>query len=58
MRRLIFIALAVPRALAWTHLRSGYVRGNDFGVPQNASYDYVIVGGGDRRHIHTLLFSC
>ncbi|KAH5241650.1 hypothetical protein HBI64_200620 [Parastagonospora nodorum] len=46
MRLTIFIALEITRALAWTHRRSGYVPGNDFEVPQNASFDYVIVGGG------------
>lgn len=57
MRRIIPVALTFTRALAWTHLRSGYVPGNDFGVPQNASYDYVIVEGGDSRQTHaSLLF--
>jgi hypothetical protein len=42
---LLYIIAATP-ALAWTQPRFGYVPGNDFGVPQNASYDYVIVGGG------------
>lgn len=28
------------------HPRFGYVPGNDFGIPENATYDYVVVGGG------------
>jgi choline dehydrogenase len=46
MQRSLFYALAVTPALAWTQPRFGYVPGNDYGTPQNASYDYVLVGGG------------
>lgn len=46
MHQYLLYALAVTPALAWTQPRFGYVPGNDYGVPQNASYDYVIVGGG------------
>jgi choline dehydrogenase len=46
MQRRFLHALAVAPALAWTQPRFGYVPGNDYGIPQNASYDYVIVGGG------------
>lgn len=28
------------------HARFGYVPGNDFGLHLNATYDYVVVGGG------------
>jgi choline dehydrogenase len=44
-RNLLYLLAATP-TLAWTQPRFGYVPGNDYGVPQNASYDYVIVGGG------------
>jgi choline dehydrogenase len=46
MYRTLLHALVATPALAWTQPRFGYVPGNDYGVPQNASYDYVIVGGG------------
>lgn len=46
MQGLLLYTLAATPALAWTQLRFGYVPGNEFGVPQNAAYDYVIVGGG------------
>ncbi|KAF2126306.1 GMC oxidoreductase [Dothidotthia symphoricarpi CBS 119687] len=46
MQRNLLYTLAATPALAWTQPRFGYVPGNDFGIPQNASYDYVIVGGG------------
>jgi choline dehydrogenase len=46
MQRRFLHALAVTPALAWTQPRFGYVPGNDYGIPQNASYDYVIIGGG------------
>lgn len=49
-------ALAVAPALAWTHSlgvhyggtheRFGHVPGNDFGIHKNATYDYIVVGGG------------
>jgi choline dehydrogenase len=39
-------ALVDTLALAWTEPRFGCVPGNDFGVPQNASYDYAIIGEG------------
>jgi hypothetical protein len=47
MRRNFIYSLAATPALAWTQPTFGYVPGNDFGVPQNASYDYVVVGGGE-----------
>jgi choline dehydrogenase len=46
MSRTLLHVLAATPALAWTQPRFGYVPGNDYGVPRNASYDYVIVGGG------------
>ncbi|XPS76669.1 Choline dehydrogenase [Ascochyta lentis] len=46
MQRNLLYALAAVPASAWMQPRFGYVSGNDFGIPQNASYDYVIVGGG------------
>lgn len=46
MQRTLLYALAAVPASAWTQPRFGYVPGNDFGVPQDPSYDYVIVGGG------------
>jgi choline dehydrogenase len=46
MYRTLLHALVATPALAWAQPRFGYVPGNDYGVPQNASYDYVIVGGG------------
>jgi hypothetical protein len=49
MQQYFLCALTVVPALAWTQPRFGYVPGDDFGVPQNASYDYVIVGGGGRN---------
>lgn len=47
MQRNLLFALAATPVLAWNQPRFGYVPGNDFGVPQNASYDYVVVGGGE-----------
>jgi hypothetical protein len=47
MRGNFLYSLAVTPALAWKQPSFGYVPGNDFGVPQNASYDYVVVGGGE-----------
>lgn len=46
MQRSFLYALAISPALAWNQPRFGYVPGNEFGVPQNASFDYVVVGGG------------
>jgi hypothetical protein len=47
MHRTLLHTLAAIPALAWTQPRFGYVPGNNYGVPQNASYDYVVVGGGN-----------
>ena len=44
-------ALAAAPALAWES-RFGTVPGNDYGRPGNASFDYVIVGGGKLRSAH------
>lgn len=44
-RHLLCTAIAAP-ALAWKQPRFGYVPGNNFGIPQNESYDYVVIGGG------------
>ena len=46
MRRNILYTLAVVLTPTAAQPQFGYVPGNDFGVPQNASYDYVIIGGG------------
>jgi hypothetical protein len=46
MRRFLLYAFAAAPTSAWLQPRFGYVPGNDYGVPQNASYDYVVVGGG------------
>ncbi|KAF2165044.1 GMC oxidoreductase [Zasmidium cellare ATCC 36951] len=43
---LFLYSLAITPTLAWTQPRFGSVPGNNFGLPQNASYDYVVVGGG------------
>jgi hypothetical protein len=46
MQRSFLYALVATPAFGWTQPRVGYVPGNDYGIPQNASYDYVVVGGG------------
>ncbi|EME44923.1 hypothetical protein DOTSEDRAFT_87417 [Dothistroma septosporum NZE10] len=55
--RHVYLPLAIATHLACVHstadyqasqegVRFGYVPGNDFGIALNATYDYVIVGGG------------
>jgi choline dehydrogenase len=45
MHRTLLHTLAATPTLAWTQPRFGYIPGNNYGVPQNASYDYVVGGG-------------
>jgi hypothetical protein len=46
MQRHSLHASAAKPAPAWTQPGLGYVPGNDFGISQDSSYGYVIVGGG------------
>ena len=45
---LLYIACWLPTfSLTRAYYRGGPIWGNNFGIPgQNASYDYVVVGGG------------
>lgn len=47
MKRYFLSALAASYTLAREHPRFRNVPGNDFGIAgDNATYDYVVVGGG------------
>ncbi|KAK5125724.1 hypothetical protein LTR85_011998 [Meristemomyces frigidus] len=56
MLRYLLSVVATAPSLAWAHspggnqtaahAHFGYVPGNDFGLAANATYDYVVVGGG------------
>jgi choline dehydrogenase len=47
MKRYLLPALAASSSLAWEQPKSRHVPGNDFGIAgDNATYDYVVVGGG------------
>lgn len=43
--RSLLIGLAATPVLAWES-RFGTVPGNEYGRPGNASFDYVVIGGG------------
>lgn len=43
--RSLLIGLAAMPVLAWES-RFGTVPGNEYGRPGNASFDYVVIGGG------------